>query len=536
MQLSGPDDDMELSGPDGGGWYTSQMADWVPLCPQLKDSAVRLYWIMRSLVIEKRGPVRKLTLMELCHLLPTASGAASSLARVRGLLSDLSEVGLISTPTDGTRCGGKRVKTSSRAKASGTALRIQMNTRPRDPGYSGPRNAFAALDSIRETASERAAAAVRKEAAREAARRLERAGHDASNAGQISGPLSSTLETGQISSPPGQKSSPRGQISGPDSGADLRVRQPPFSPPVQSFRPDQPSRPSVPTPEVGARGRASTDGRTDGGGSAVVQDEMRGGRGESAAAGAAPAKSAATGAGSGRRSPVPAAGEPIMGPGADVLRAVMAELPEWTLDAAALRDQALTVDGLLASGFTPAEIRNVFASRPLPAPLTHTVGAVAARRLRDLMQIGPLAEVPHIPGQDGGQEHAGRHHNDPTPTPAPLAERMAGIEAAARGGGPARYCPERGGTCPNMAAPGEERCPEHLGWPMCAVCGDRKFGARRMRPGAQACDRCTPRAEWPVSDAALAGLLAEAAQRAQEADYYDSGRFERDAAPGGAPF
>ena len=66
---------------------------------------------------------------------------------------------------------------------------------------------------------------------------------------------------------------------------------------------------------------------------------------------------------------------------------------------------------------------------------------------------------------------------------------------------------------------------------MCAVCGDRRYGARRMRPGATACDHCTPgSAAGPVSDAELAGLLATAAQRAAEEDYYASGGFERDAA------
>ncbi|MDX2290929.1 MULTISPECIES: hypothetical protein [Streptomyces] len=46
------------------------MRDWVAVCPQLGDPAVRLYLILRSLVIDKHGPVRKLTLAELCHLLP----------------------------------------------------------------------------------------------------------------------------------------------------------------------------------------------------------------------------------------------------------------------------------------------------------------------------------------------------------------------------------------------------------------------------------------------------------------------------------
>ena len=206
--------------------------------------------------------------------------------------------------------------------------------------------------------------------------------------------------------------------------------------------------------------------------------------------------------------------EPITGPGADVLRAIMAELPQWTLDSDALRDQAVAVDGMLAAGFTPGEIRHAFACRPLPSPLTHTVGAVAARRLRDLMQIGPLAGAPRIPRQVTGRQHRDQADRDglPTPTPPALEEQLAAIEAAALdGGGAVRLCPEDDRTCPRVVAPGEDRCAVHLGWPPCSVCGGRLFGARRMRPGATACDRCAPAGVVEaVSDVELARILAEA--------------------------
>ncbi|MEU6460283.1 hypothetical protein, partial [Streptomyces sp. NPDC047065] len=187
----------ELLGPDHDeGFYTSQLHDWVPLCPQLRDSAVRLYWILRALVIEKRGPVRKLTLLQLCYLLPSKqmkpgqTALPSSLARIRSLLSELSGVGLISTPE------GKPVKTSSRAGASAAPLRIRINDRPHRR-YDGPRNAFALLDEVRRPAAEAAEEAIRKERQRSARKRAERG----QEAGQISSPLE---ETGQISSPRGQ--------------------------------------------------------------------------------------------------------------------------------------------------------------------------------------------------------------------------------------------------------------------------------------------------------------------------------------------
>jgi hypothetical protein len=226
------DQELELSGPDNDGWHTSNVMDWVPLCPQLGDSAVRLYWILRSLVIEKySNPVRKLTLMELCYLLPAKPAAAgepvkpSSVGRIRTLLRALTAVGLVTTPE------GKRLTTSSRAKAIAAGpLRIRINDRP-FPDYAGPRNAFAVLDGVREEAQLAAEKAAAAEAAREEQRKAEKAAADAAtDVGQISDPQ----PPGQKSDPMGQESDPRGQISDPDSGPDLQDRDLPFSPSSQS--------------------------------------------------------------------------------------------------------------------------------------------------------------------------------------------------------------------------------------------------------------------------------------------------------------
>ncbi|MFD4482969.1 hypothetical protein ACFWPU_43635 [Streptomyces sp. NPDC058471] len=213
---------VELMGPDDGGFYTSNLSDWVPLCPQLKDSSVRLYWIMRALVIEKWGSVRKLSLAELCHLLPakpTAPGEhpkPSSLSRIRGLMRELTEVGLITTPE------GRPITTSSRARASADALRIRINDRPATD-YQGPRNAFAVLDAARGPAAEAAHAAAARERTRD---------HEEPDCG-----------AGQISDPRGQISAPVGQISAPDHAVDVGRRDAPLSLAPQSSR-------SVPLPDA----------------------------------------------------------------------------------------------------------------------------------------------------------------------------------------------------------------------------------------------------------------------------------------------
>lgn len=209
---------VELMGPDDGGFYSSNLSDWVPLCPQLKDSSVRLYWIMRALVIEKWGSVRKLSLSELCHLLPakpTEPGEhprPSSLSRIRNLLRELTEVGLITTPE------GRKITTSSRSRASADALRIRINDRPSE-GYQGPRNAFAVLDAVRGPAAE----AARAKAARE------------SSGERV--PAAPTVSlAGQISDPRGRICNPAGQISAPGHACDLGIPEILLSPSAQSSR------------------------------------------------------------------------------------------------------------------------------------------------------------------------------------------------------------------------------------------------------------------------------------------------------------
>lgn len=349
----------ELWAPDDEGFYTSQLHDWVPLCPQLRDSAIRLYWIMRALVIEKRGPVRKLTLLQLCHLLPAKqmkpgeAAQPSSLSRVRGLLSELSEYGLLSTPEGGL------IKSSSRANASAAPLRIRINDRP-SRGYAGPRNAFELLDEVREPAAKAGEAAIRKERERAARRRAERA----REAGQISGPPD---DAGQISGPSGQISSPRGQISGPDSQVDLHKPDPPFRPSAQTYRSEGGGslRPSV---SVGEGSGVDTDGGTDGSVDVIEEQDQD--------AAAAPETGEATPAGNTR----------VSSPGETLLRRIGRHHPEISAGLAmgsTLADQGRVVNMLLAAGITHEEIRSVLLDRPYPEPSerTHTMASLIAGRL-----------------------------------------------------------------------------------------------------------------------------------------------------------
>lgn len=184
---------VELYGPEDDGWYTTRVYDWIPLCPDLKDVDVRAYLILRSLVIEKyKNPVRKLTLSTLGDLLPGVNGKENSLGRIRGVLGNLSAVGLVSTPD------GDPVKTSSRPGAALKPMRIRINDLPPE-GYAGWRNTESKLAFVtRPGASD--------------------------GAGQNSDPESEGADSeegvGQNFDPAGHNFGPLGQKNDPDSCAD----------------------------------------------------------------------------------------------------------------------------------------------------------------------------------------------------------------------------------------------------------------------------------------------------------------------------
>jgi hypothetical protein len=222
-------------------------------------------------------------------------------------------------------------------------------------------------------------------------------------------------------------------------------------------------------------------------------------------------------------------------PGVELLRAIRAELPAWDLDRDTIRDQGVLVTGMLDKGFTPGEIRDAFARRLPPENLTHTIGAVAARRLRDLIEVGPRAGVQLIPRQTdifstghGGSDDAmfdrqmarvqARGGTDAKVAGwAAIGAKFAAQDALTAGHGPVRNCAEDdagGAGCHRTAVRGQDRCGEHLGWDLCEQCG-----SRHVRPGQTVCDHCEDAATTgPVSDAQLAGLLAEAARVAREAE------------------
>ncbi|MFI8515309.1 hypothetical protein ACIGHB_29695 [Streptomyces sp. NPDC085460] len=415
---------------DEDGWYASQVRDWVAVCPELGDPAVRLYLILRSLVIDKHGPVRKLSIAELCHLLPRKAVAPgerpepSSVSRIRGLLDQLTRVGLVTTPE------GRRLTSSSRALAAGQQLRMRINLMPRR-SYAGPRNAFDVLDEIRPAAERSARAARERELdlarARRAARQEEGgkgAQTGAAGAGQNSGPQGA----GQNSGPRGQNFDPRGQNSDPDSGDDLQDRDLPLSLTAQSYRSDTDTSSVRPSPQVvvgweGAKG--GTDERMDEGPDRVQEgNRPQAGR-----------------AGEGQRQDEVPMQRPEMTAGLDILYRLGAQVPVLALAGRPLADQARRLDTLLACTSWTAELLLAALAAPFEGPVRTSAGAVVSARITAL-PAAPAFE--YVPDPDG----AGR---------GVAQERQRRVMAE---------CTE----CGRPPEAGSDLCAECAGWQLCPSC------------------------------------------------------------------
>ncbi|WIX76000.1 hypothetical protein QRX50_31570 [Amycolatopsis carbonis] len=127
-------DDIEIEGPDNGGWYWTMVHDWIVLNPDIPHSTLRLYLVLRSLCSEKRAPVRRLSIEQIRKLVPGVNGREAGRSVVEEGLRKLKDLGLIEA-LDGARSGGM--------------LRYRINDFPADKdGYEGWRNSYAKLRAI----------------------------------------------------------------------------------------------------------------------------------------------------------------------------------------------------------------------------------------------------------------------------------------------------------------------------------------------------------------------------------------------------
>ena len=213
--------EIELYGPDDGGWYTTRVHDWIGVCEDMRDPDVRGYLILRSLVIEKfKNPVRKMTMRTLCQLIPgQKKGEPSSHSRVRVMLKSLGAIGLVVDPDT-----GQPIKTSSRASSLDKPLRLRINDMPK-PGYKGWRNTEAKLAAITGLAP----VAHPEDAASEAGSKSNPGASEGSaGTGEAGSKSNPEGPAGSKSDPRGSKSNPRGLKSNPDTGSDQQERDVPL--------------------------------------------------------------------------------------------------------------------------------------------------------------------------------------------------------------------------------------------------------------------------------------------------------------------
>lgn len=265
---------------------------------------------------------------------------------------------------------------------------------------------------------------------------------------------------------------------GSDTG-DARVASPMtpkvFNPVDNPSQEPTPSRPSVPSVTDVAR-EVRTDGGMDGGGVDLVQES-----GPVAAGGATAAAVAAPSQDAAAAGEVPAAGDRLgaaplvvplaVTPGVELLLAIGAERPELLLSGQTLRDQGLTVTGMLAEGWSAGQLRYVIAGRALPSPLRKTVGAVIAARLRAALATPPPSSVAPIPEQAAAEWDAPARHREPvlSTTDAaarPVAEattRRVSHECQGEDGACGRPVSAEGVLCHRCAPKPVEAAPEALG-------------------------------------------------------------------------
>lgn len=132
-------------------------------------------------------------------------------------------------------------------------------------------------------------------------------------------------------------------------------------------------------------------------------------------------------------------------PGVDLLLSIGAEKPEFLLTGKPLQDQGIVVAGMLLEGWTPEQIRQVIAGRPLPDQITSTVGAVVSGRLRKAVSTP-------APSTIGGSSGWSTPKDKPTPTPD--AWTAATVAPHKRVG----ECEGNDGLCGRPTAPDSAYC------------------------------------------------------------------------------
>ncbi|GAA3312115.1 hypothetical protein GCM10020295_83090 [Streptomyces cinereospinus] len=146
------DEEFEFSGTITDYWSYTMVRDYVMLMPGMTHTAFRLYSLLRSMVTEAsrrpRGGMRRMTIDQLCWLLPGPNDKPMSVSAMYEVLKTLEKLNLV-VPKDAVELPGiTNLKGKVRA-AQGISRGFTVHDiRPAD-AHVGWRNAWDKLDAYR---------------------------------------------------------------------------------------------------------------------------------------------------------------------------------------------------------------------------------------------------------------------------------------------------------------------------------------------------------------------------------------------------
>lgn len=138
-------EELEFVGDITDYWSYTQVRDWVLLRPGITRTSLHLYLLLRAMVSETArrtgGGLRRMSLDQLCYLLPGVNDKPASPTMVKDALRLLDEHGLVVNPD-----GGRLVTSTGKGGIQNSFRKYQVNDLP--PGeYVGWRNVWDKLDA-----------------------------------------------------------------------------------------------------------------------------------------------------------------------------------------------------------------------------------------------------------------------------------------------------------------------------------------------------------------------------------------------------
>lgn len=138
-------EEIEFDGDITDYWTHTQVRDWVLLLPDMTRTALHLYLVLRSMVYEtarrKGGGLRRMSLDQLCYLLPGVNKKPCSPTMIKDALKLLGELDLVVNPD-----GGRLVTSTGRGGIQNSFRKYKVNDLPPD-AFVGWRNVWDKLDA-----------------------------------------------------------------------------------------------------------------------------------------------------------------------------------------------------------------------------------------------------------------------------------------------------------------------------------------------------------------------------------------------------